>query len=76
MKVKNMFNTAIFKKALPLLLLVLSLHAWAFLPEPPEPKELAKLSFQERMLQGQKIREELLKATPAERQAFRLKLRA
>ena len=53
MKVKNMFNTAIFKKALPLLLLVLSLHAWAFLPEPPEPKELAKLSFQERMLQGQ-----------------------
>ena len=52
----------------------LSWFAQAALPEPLDPREVANMSFEQRLEHGRMIREEMKKATPGERKAFRNKM--
>ena len=48
--------------------------AHAKLPEPLDPREVSTMSFEQRLEHGRMIREEMKKATPEERKAFRDKM--
>ena len=67
------------KRPLNRILLLLAL-AWgtmalASLPEPPDPREVAKLSPQQRFEQARSLHQALEQASPQERREFRDKAR-
>ena len=46
----------------------------AALPEPLDPREVSSMNFEQRLAHGRMIREEMNKATPDERKAYRDKM--
>jgi len=58
-----------------LLSLTFTVSSFAELPEPPDPRDIARMPAQERIEKSTRLQEELLKATPQERKIFRQKMR-
>ena len=46
----------------------------AALPEPLDPRDVSSMNFEQRLAHGRMIREEMNKATPDERKAYRDKM--
>ena len=58
-----------------LLTLTFTVSSFAELPEPPDPRDIVRMSVQERIEKSSRLQDELLKATPQERKIFRQKMR-
>ncbi len=59
---------------LGLVMASVSCSALAALPEPLDPRDISSMNFEQRLAHGRMIREEMNKATPDERKAYRDKM--